>query len=228
MNDELRPLRLPGGTWGAIRAALSGWWDKLALLTGLNILWAVALFTVVAAPPVTAALFYVARRVLEGDPFVGWESFTAALRATIGPAWRWALALVAAAAITLLNLWFYRDAPGLLWAALRGAWAMILLLWGTVNLFFWPIWFAQEPPYRTLRMTWRNALAFVALKPLPSLLAFFLTLLLATVAGLTGFLLGALFMVWTALLATATLAAQLPPVGDGGDAGDGGDGGDNG
>ena len=71
--------------------------------------------------------------------------------------------------VAAANLWIYRDAPGTVWTILRWVWATLLVLWVILNLFFWPFWFAEDEAHRTLRTTWRNALAFVSANPFPAL-----------------------------------------------------------
>ncbi len=141
-------------------------------------------------PPATAALFYVARRVLEGDPFVGWSTFAQPIRQHWRAMWGWGLAFLLILGVSSANLWLYRDMPGTAWTILRWLWATIFVLWFTLNLFFWPLWFASEEEHRTLRNTWRNSLAFLGANPVPALLLSILVLLLGTASVLTGIPLG--------------------------------------
>ncbi len=209
-TERLEVLRLDGGLLGALRAALGGWWREVFVLTALNLLWVIAFFSVILMPPATAAMFYVARRVLAGDPFVGWHSFAEPIRRHWRAALRWGLIVFLVGGVAAANLWLYRDAPGWGWRTMRWVWATILVLWLALNLFFWPFWFAEDGAHRTLRVTWRNAAAFLATHPLPALLVTVLVLLLGGASVVLGAPLGLLFMAWTALLATATLAAHLP------------------
>ena len=206
----LEPLRIKGGIPGALRAALGGWWREVFALTGLNLLWTLAAFSIVALPPATAAMFYVARQVLAKDSFINWQTFWQPFRRYWRGAWGWGLVFFALAGVAAGNLLFYRDAPGTVWTILRWVWATLLVLWVILNLFFWPFWFAEDEAHRTLRTTWRNALAFVTANPFPALVAAVFVFLLGTASFLFGVPLGVLSMSWTALLATATLAAYLP------------------
>lgn len=212
MSDAgaLLPLRIKRGIFGALRAALGGWWREVFVLTGLNLLWTLAAFSIVALPPATAAMFYVARQVLANDSFINWQTFWQPFRRYSWAAWRWGLVFFALAGVAAGNLWFYRDAPGTVWTILRWVWATLLVVWVILNLFFWPFWFAEDEAHRTLRTTWRNALAFVTANPFPALFVAVIVFLLGTASFLFGVPLGVLFMSWTALLATATLAAYLP------------------
>ncbi|MBA2338107.1 MAG: DUF624 domain-containing protein [Acidimicrobiia bacterium] len=197
---------------GALRAALAGWWREIFVLTGLNLLWTLAAFSIVALPPATAAMFYVARQVLANDFFTSWHTFWQPFRRYWWAAWRWGFVFFALAGIATANLWIYRDFVGPVWTILRWVWATFLIAWVILNLFFWPLWFVEEEAHRTLRATWRNALAFVAANPLPALVVTLVVVLLGAASLLFGVPLGVLFMSWTALLATATLAAYLPRV----------------
>lgn len=210
----LGPLRIKGGMFGALRAALGAWWREIFVLTGLNLLWTLAAFSIVALPPATAAMFHVARQVLANDSFINWQTFWQPFRRYLWAAWRWGLVFFALAGVAAGNLWFYRDAPGTVWTILRWVWATLLVVWVILNLFFWPFWFAEDEAHRTLRTTWRNALAFVTANPLPALFVAVIVFLLGTASFLFGVPLGVLFMGWTALLATATLAAYLPERGN--------------
>jgi hypothetical protein len=91
-------------------------------------------------------------------------------------------------------------------------WFIVLLAWTMVNLFFWPFWFAQEPPHRTLRTTWRNSLTFVVANPIPVILVVLTGLFVYTMVPRALFIV--LFFLtlitWTALFATAMVAAYLP------------------
>ena len=195
---------------GALRAALGGWWREIFVLTGLNLVWTLAAFSIVALPPATAAMFYVARQVLAKDGFVNWQSFWEPFRRYWPAAWAWGLVFFGLAGVAASNLWIYRDAPGSGWTVLRWVWATLLVVWVILNLFFWPLWFAEDEAHRTLRTTWRNTLAFLSAKPSAALFVTLVVLLLGFVSFLYGVPLGVLFMSWTALLATATLAAYLP------------------
>ena len=206
----LRPLRINGGLGRALQAALGAWWREIFALTGLNLLWTVAAFSIVALPPATAAMFYVARQVLGNDSFVNWQTFWQPLRRYWRAAWAWGFVFFALSGVAAANLWIYRGAPGAVWTILRWVWATLLVLWVILNLFFWPFWFAEDEAHRKLRTTWRNALAFVTANPFPALFVTLIVVLLGVLSFLFGVPLGVLFMSWTALLATATLAAYLP------------------
>ncbi len=155
-------------------------------------------------------MFYVARQVLVNDYFTGWQTFWVPLRRYWWVAWRWGLVFFALAGIAAANLWIYRDSLGPVAAMLRWVWATFLIVWVMLNLFFWPLWFVEDEAHRTVLATWRNALAFVSANPFPAFLVTLIVLLLGTASFLFGVPLGVLFMNWTALLATATLAAYLP------------------
>ena len=206
----LSPVRIKGGLFGASRAALRAWWREVLVLTGLNLVWTLAAFSIVALPPATAAMFYVARQVLANDGFINWQSFWHPFRRYWRAAWGWSLVFVGIGGVAAANLWTYRDAPGTLWTILRWVWATLLVVWVVLNLFFWPFWFAEDEAHRTLRTTWRNTLVFLSAHPLPALFVTVIVLVLGFVSFLYGVPLGVLFMTWTALLATATLAAYLP------------------
>lgn len=209
----LRPLRIEGGVFAALRAALGGWWREIFLLTGLNLLWTLAAFSIVALPPATAAMFYVARQVLAND-LVNWQTFWQPFRRYWLAAWRWGLLFFPLAGVAAWNLWFYRDVPGSMWTILRWVWATLLVVWVILNLFFWAFWFAEDEEYRTLRTTWRNTLSFLSANPFPALFVTVIVFILGTASFLFGIPLGVLFMSWTALLANATLAAYLPKSGN--------------
>ena len=208
--EALHSLRIKGGIFGAIQAAWRGWWREIFVLTGLNLLWTVAAFSIIALPPATAAMFNVARQVLANDSFINWQTFWQPFRRYWRAAWGWGLVFFALAGVAAANLWIYRDAPGTVWTVLRWLWATVLVLWVIVNLFFWPFWFAEDIAHRKLRTTWRNALSFVTANPLPAVFVGVIVFLLGFASFLFGVPLGVLFMSWTALLLTATLAAYLP------------------
>lgn len=197
--------------WSAFRLAgraVALWWREFALLILLNIAWLACQVLIVTGPPATATMYVVARRVAHGE-LVSLRQTWLDLRRMFLPAWKWGAinAVVAAAAVG--NFWFYQNAVGWVWTALRLAWGTIALGWFAVNLFYWPFWLAQET--RTLRTTLRNAILLLMKEP-----GFALTLVLISVtliiAGILVTLpLAALMMAWLALIGTLAVEEALPP-----------------
>lgn len=208
-DDAPTPLRLRGGTVGALAATVGALWENLLPLFLFNLLWSVAALTVVALPPATAALFAVARAALQQRP-VTWETFRTVFRRDLAASWRWALAVGGVVGVAALNLWLYRGADGALWSVLRVVWALVLAGGALLNLFFWPFWHEQAPQARTLRVTWRNNLTFLLARPLPVLAGLGIVLLALALTPVASFALPAVLPAALALALTALLAAHLP------------------
>ncbi|MBK8902749.1 MAG: hypothetical protein IPM53_16285 [Anaerolineaceae bacterium] len=185
--------------------AFAVWWDQWFILTILNIGWFVAQLFVVMGPPATAVLFAMTQRTLDGD-FWDHREVGQAFREMFWPAWRWGALNLLVVGVAAFNLLTYADAAGV-WNLLRMVWLVVLVLWGSLNLFYWPFWLEQDD--RSMWTTYANCGRFLLLNiwqtPLLLLVCALLTVL--SVATTLPFTLA--LMVWLGLLAGTAVRHSL-------------------
>ncbi len=186
--------------------AIALWWREFAFLLLLNFIWLLAQVTMVFGPPTTAALAAIAGRVADGE-LIDFSDFWQALRANFGAAWRWGLAQWAIYGVLGYNLFAYAGVTGTSVLALRYAWTLMAVAWFAVNLYFWPLHFAQAD--RRFTTTLGNAFKMALLHPGFTTLYALLALLLIAAFSLTGILLGAVLGVWLSLWGTLVVRHHL-------------------
>jgi uncharacterized membrane protein YesL len=123
--------------FGVLGRALALWWKHLGQLALFNVAWLVLQVPIVTAPPATAAMYVIARRVADDellDLGDGWQ----ALRQMWWPAWRWGLVNLVVLVVLVGNFYAYQAFTGWGWAALRLLWGAIGVVWLAINLVYWP------------------------------------------------------------------------------------------
>ncbi|MGI8586515.1 MAG: DUF624 domain-containing protein [Chloroflexia bacterium] len=133
------------------------WWYGLIPFTLINLLWAVMVLTVVAGPPATAALLYVARESAVGQ---GTEpsNFFYALRLLFWRAWRFALVTAVGTLVLTADLKYYSDqlaGTGIVYGVGITLLVYVLLLWLELLLLAWPM--LVDQPEMRLRHVLRNS-----------------------------------------------------------------------
>lgn len=186
--------------------ALRLWWRELLFLLVLNVLWLVAQLTVVLGPPMTVSVYVVARKVMEGD-LIDFKDVISAVRQHLAASWVWGALQIVVYGVLGFNLFFYARAEGQLVLILRYAWTLLLLAWFTLNLYYWPLYLAQED--RRVATTLSNAGKMILLNPGFTLIYSLLALILVAVSIFSGLLLGAVMMVWLALWGNLVVANRL-------------------
>ena len=194
--------------WRVLARTIHLWWREFFVLTFFNLAWLALQIPIVSGPPATAAIYLIARRVADDELIelrYGWE----ALRRMFLPAWKWGAlnALIAAAVVG--NFWFYQNAVGWVWIALRLVWGTIALGWFAVNLFYWPFWLAQEN--RSLRTALRNATLFLMKEPGLGLTLVLISAIIIGASILLTLPLAALMMTWLALIGVLAVDEALHP-----------------
>ena len=190
--------------FGVIGRSLRIWWDQWFILTILHIGWLIAQLLVVTGPPATAVLYAMTRRTVDGD-FWDQRDAWAVFRRLFWPAWRWAALNGVLIGVAAFNLLVYEGAGG--WRLLRGVWIAALLVWGSLNLFYWPFWLAQAD--KSMRTTYANCGRFLLLNVWqgPLLVAF--CAVLTAVSVLTTLPFSLALMVWLALLGETAVRQSL-------------------
>jgi uncharacterized membrane protein YesL len=189
-----------------IKRALALWWDELIVFTFFNVVWLALQIPIITGPPATAAMYAIARRVVDNelvDPLDGWR----ALRRMFVPAWKWGTVNLFFAILIVANFWGYRQAEGQIWMILRLLWSAIALVWFAMNLFYWPFWLAQSD--RRMVNTLRNSLVLMLKVPGFALTLTVISALLIAVSVLITLPLAIGLMAWLALIGVLAVDEAL-------------------
>jgi uncharacterized membrane protein YesL len=189
-----------------IKRALALWWDELIVFTFFNVVWLALQIPIITGPPATAAMYAIARRVVDNelvDPLDGWR----ALRRMFVPAWKWGTVNLFFAILIVADLWGYHPAEGQVWMILRLLWSALALVWFAMNLFYWPFWLAQSD--RRMVNTLRNSLVLMLKVPGFALTLTVISALLIAVSVLTTLPLATALMAWLALIGVLAVDEAL-------------------
>lgn len=186
----IQPFRVMG-------QAFKLWWDEWFIFTVLNIGWLLAQLLIVTGPPATAVIFAMSRRSMAGDFWDHRDVWSAFLR-LFWPAWRWAALNLVVIGVAVFNLLAYEANDGSIWRWLRFVWVVALVIWGSLNLFYWPFWLAQSD--KSIRTTYANCGRFLLLNLWQAPLLVLFCTLLALVSVLTTLPFSLALVVWLALL----------------------------
>jgi len=182
------------------------WWREFFSLTVFNIAWLALQIPIVTGPPATAAMYVIARRVVD-DEFVEFRHGWGALREMFFPAWKWG-AINLLIIITIVgNLWLYQAATGFGWTILRLVWGTIGLAWFAISFFYWPFWLAQKD--RSLRTTLRNGFLFLAKRPGFAITLVLISAVIIVVSVLVTVPLATVLMAWLALIGILAVDDEL-------------------
>ncbi|MBC7814677.1 MAG: DUF624 domain-containing protein [Burkholderiales bacterium] len=154
-------------------AGLRAWWRGLRHLQPrgytyiwANVLWFLLSLPVVTAPAAWAGLVRLSRAAYL-QPQASLDDFWAGFRENLGRGAVLAAANIVIFGLTWANLSAYRAGSGTPFDVARIVWTLALLLWVTVQLYLWPIFYAMETP--SMRGALRNAIVMLVLNPLFSL-----------------------------------------------------------
>jgi len=188
------------------------WWRDWIGMVFLNLLWVLLLIPIVTAPPATAALYAMSRRVYEEEVWELQQTWQD-MRELFWPSWLWALPNLVLLFVLAGNFFIYEAVEGPLWVVLRIVWALLLIVWVVLNLYFWPFWLAQED--KSLRTTYANCGRFLLLNPWPVLIITFICILSLVVSVLLviPFLVGAVS--WLSLVSVTAVQRSLAQHSDG-------------
>jgi uncharacterized membrane protein YesL len=191
--------------WRAIKT----WWQEIAVLTLVNVAWLILQPLIITGPPATATVYAVARKVVD-DEYVDFKFVWDSFRQMFFSAWKWGIVNLIIALITFLNFSAYREAPGLGWTILRTSWTIIAIIWFSANLFYWPLWIAQEN--RALRNTLRNCLVILIREPGTSFTIAVFSAIFIVISIITTIPFGIFMIMWLALIAIIALDEMLPKI----------------
>ena len=172
----------------------------------LNFIWLICQLTVVLGGPATAALVYVARRVVD-EELIGLDDFWHGLTHNFTAAIKWSLAQILVYGVLGFNLWHYAGQSGLAVLSLRYAWTIMALIWFAINMYYWPLHFEQAD--QRFRTTITNATKMAFLNPnatiIYALAALVLIVFCVGTGAFLGFVLGAWLSVWGVLMVRTNL-----------------------
>jgi hypothetical protein len=195
-----------GQACSLIKRTLILWWGELILLTFFNVVWFLLQLLIITGPPATAAMYVIARRVVDGEFIIPGDMWSA-LRQVFWPAWKWGLINLVLIAIVIINFWGYWGIAGQSWAIMRLLWMVIALGWFALNLFYWPFWLIQSD--RRMVNTYRNVLVLLLKMPIFSLTLAVISAFLIMGSVVLSLPLVAVLMVWLTLIGVLTVDQAL-------------------
>jgi hypothetical protein len=142
--------------------AITLWYDELFVLVTLNLAWFLLQLPIVTAPAATAAMYVVAKKVVNKD-YLEIRPILAELQKMFLPGLAWGFANLLVIGVIVINFIAYQDASGWTWGVLRTVWGLVALLWLGANLFYWPFWLVQTD--RRLLTTYRNSFVHLLKNP---------------------------------------------------------------
>lgn len=151
-------------------AGLRAWWRGLRHLNhrGYIYIWANVLCLLLMLPLVTAPAAWAGMirmsRAAYLSPAADVHEFWAGFRENLRRGLLLGVVNILVVIVTWVNLTAYRTETGLFFNVARITWTLALLLWITMQLYLWPIFYEMETP--SLRGAMRNALVMIVLNPL--------------------------------------------------------------
>jgi uncharacterized membrane protein YesL len=195
----IRAFRLTG-------RAIALWYDELFVLMILNLAWFLLQLPIVTAPAATAAMYVVAKKVVEKD-YLELRSILPDLQRMFFPGITWGFANMLVIGVIVINFITYQDASGWTWGILRIVWGLVVLLWLGANLFYWPFWLAQTD--RRLVTTYRNSFILLLKKPGLTLPLLAISITLAVVGTILIVPLVMVLISWIALIGVLAVEEAL-------------------
>lgn len=167
-----------------------------------NLLWILLSLPIITAPAAWAGLIRLSYHTQRSPTAAQFDEFWQGFRENLKRGALLALVNVAVIGVNVVNLLAYRDANGLAADTSRTVWTLVLLLWVTLQLYAWPLFYAMEQP--SLRGAFRNAAVMITLNPLFTLA---ILLLMAVLIALSTLFPAAWLLLTGAALASIASAA---------------------
>ncbi len=140
-----------------------------------NVAWLLLTLPILTAPAAWAGLVRMSYHA-QSSPTAEFEHFWIGFREHLKRGVALALINLVVIVINVTNLLAYRDAVGLQAEVMRIVWILALVIWGAMQLYAFPLYYAMEQP--SLTGAFRNAAVMIGLNPL------FTLAVLAVIAGL--------------------------------------------
>ena len=182
----------------SLRDKLSDAYVAAIPIVTLNFFWFICSLPIVTLIPATAALFYATNRLAHGKP-ADWHTFYEGFRLYFRRSWLWGLLNLLVVTILVSNFVYYGriDAQ---WASVAGALVIVIsVIWLALQIYTFPLLIEQEHPQ--LRLALRNSLIILLKRPLFTLGAVLLIVVLAVFSTLV------IFPAW--FFVTASVCAYI-------------------
>ncbi len=128
-----------------------------------NLLWLMLSLPIVTAPAAWAGLIRLSRTA-QTAPSVNLDEFWQGFRDNLRRGFVLGVLNLVVVGINVVNLAAYWTQPGVGATVLRWVWLLALLVWFSIQLYLWPLFYEMKEP--TLRGAFRNAAVMVYLNPL--------------------------------------------------------------
>ncbi len=192
--------------WNVLVRTMRTWWQALSSLVLLNTAWMLLRFPLVTAPIATAVFAALIHELVsEGD--FNYATIWPLVQRLWSASLRWGAVNFVVWGILIGNLLLSAQAEGAIWWVLRSVWVIMAVLWWSVGLYFWPLFFDMQHPKVTTAL--RRSAVFVFTRPGLSLGGALLAALLLIFSTLLTFFLVVAWMSWSALLAEYAVRAEL-------------------
>lgn len=171
-----------------VKRAFGDWWYGWVGLALINIVWALAVLTLILAPPATVGAFYAANQAAQGQS-IRFGDFISGFRRYFLVSYGWGLLNVIAAILVYSSILFYGQMGSDLGLLLLSLVLMIATGWVIVQFYALPYLIEQER--KNVLVALRNGLFTLFASPLYSLV---LALVVALIIGLSVALVALLFL----------------------------------
>ncbi len=135
-------------------------WDGFWLLWLANVLWFVLCLPIITAPAAFAGLYYTTHQIAYGES-VDWKTFFEGIKRYFWPGLRWFMANLLVAFVLGFYFLFFSSSGNLSQVTneiLSGVPFGLLIVWGIINAFTFPLMLEQEKPSYLNAL--RNSLVF--------------------------------------------------------------------
>lgn len=144
-----------------------------------NLAWILLSLPLVTAPAAWAGLVRLSYHA-QSSPSAEFEQFWLGFREHLKRGVALALINAVVIIVNVTNLLAYRNAAGLQADFVRLVWILALVVWGTLQFYAFPLYYAMEKP--SLMGAFRNAAVMILLNPLFTLAVLIVTILLIAIS----------------------------------------------
>ncbi len=147
-------------TWKAILNGLYTAWDGFWMLWLANILWILLCLPILTAPAAFAGLYYTTHEMANGES-VEWRTFFEGIKRYFWPGLRWFVANLLVAVVLVFYFLFFSSGGNPsqnISQVLSGLPVGLLIVWGVINAFTFPLMLEQEKPSYLTAL--RNSVVF--------------------------------------------------------------------
>ncbi len=135
-------------------------WDGFWMLWLANILWFILCLPIITAPAAFAGLYYTMHEMAYGES-VEWRTFFEGIKRFFWPGLRWFMAILLVAIVLIFYFLFFSSGGNLnqdVSQMLSGLPVGLLIVWGVINAFTFPLMLEQEKPSYLTAL--RNSVVF--------------------------------------------------------------------